>query len=155
MNHIKNCTWFLVIISVLFLLSCNQPATTSEKKDTDTTTAVTSRDTSSMPAYDPAMDALKVAAKFSKLLHDTLNIKMYVVTLKPGDSAALHAHPDHTVYVLQGGKALISFNGAPSAVMNLVEGTGFVAPALTDAGKNIGITTIKLVVTDIYRPRGR
>ena len=155
MNTITNCTCLLVIISVLFLLSCNQPATTSEKKDTDTSTYVTNSDTSTMPAYDPALEPLTVGAKFSKKLADTLNIKMYEFTLKPGDSAALHAHPDHTVYVLQGGKALIYFNGGSGTVMDLKAGTGFVSPALTDAGKNIGTTTIKLLVTDIYRPRGR
>jgi hypothetical protein len=82
-----------------------------------------------------------------------LNMKMYEFTLKPGDSAAIHAHPDHTVYVLQGGKLSISFNSAAPQEMVLKTGDGFISPSLTDAGKNIGTTTIKLVVTDIYRPR--
>ena len=155
MQQIKNHICFFVLISVLFLTGCNGPATTSEKNEKDTASIVTNSDTSSMPAYDPAMDALTVGAAFSKKLHDTLNMKIYEFTLKPGDSAALHKHPDHTVYVLQGGKLLVSFNGAAPHEMVLQTGTGFISGPLSDYGKNIGTTTIKLIVTDIYRPRGR
>ena len=155
MRPIKKNIYFFVLISVLFLTGCNESATTSDKNDTDTTAVATSSDTSATPAYDPAMEPLTVGAKFSKKLGDTLNIKMYEFTIKPGDSAAIHAHPDHTVYVLQGGKLSISFNGAAPQEMVLNTGTGFISPSLTDAGKNIGTTTIKLVVTDIYRPRGK
>jgi quercetin dioxygenase-like cupin family protein len=155
MQQIKNSTCFFVLISVLFLIGCNESATTSEKKDMDTTSAVTKSDTSAMPAYDPAMDPLTVGAVFSKKLGDTLNIKMYEFTLKPGDSAALHTHPDHTVYVLQGGKLAVTFQGSGRQVLDLKTGIGFISGALSDAGKNIGNTTVKLLVTDIYRPRGR
>ena len=153
MQQFKINFCFFVVILVLSIIGCNEPATTSEKNEKDTTQVVSNSDASTMPAYDPAMEPLTVGAQFIKKLHDTLNMKMYEFTIKPGDSAAIHAHPDHTVYVLQGGKALISFNGAAPQVMELVTGTGFIAPALTDAGKNIGTTTIKLIVTDIYRPR--
>ncbi|HMT95559.1 MAG TPA: hypothetical protein PKC62_02645 [Ferruginibacter sp.] len=156
MQQIKTHIRFLTLISVLILISCKQPTTTSEKHEKDTTqVASTAVDATSMPAYDPTMDPLTVGAKFSKLLQDTLGIKMYEFTLKPGDSAALHAHPDHTVYVLQGGKALISFNGAAPQEMELKTGMGFISPSLNDYGKNIGATTIKLLVTDIYRPRAK
>jgi quercetin dioxygenase-like cupin family protein len=159
MKQIKNCTTFIVLISVLFLISCNNSETKSEKKDADSTSLLTnneaSGDSSSMPAYDPAMEPLTVGAKFIKKLADTLNIKMYEFTLKPGDSAAVHSHPDHTVYVLQGGQLEVFFNGNPRQVMNLKTGDGFVSGYLSDKGKNIGNTTIKLLVTDIYRPRAK
>ncbi len=155
MQQIKNSICFFVLISALFLIGCNESATTSEKKDMDTTSAVINSDTSSMPAYDPAMEPLTVGAKFSKKLGDTLNIKMYEFTLKPGDSAELHTHPDHAVYVLQGGKLAVTFQGMGRQIMDLKTGTGFISGALSDAGKNIGNTTVKLLVTDIYRPRGQ
>jgi quercetin dioxygenase-like cupin family protein len=154
MQQIKTNTCFLGLISILFIMGCKEAESNAEKITADTTnTAIVNTDNTQMPAYDPALEPLKVGASFSKLLHDTLDIKMYEFTLKPGDSAALHAHPDHTVYVLQGGKALIYFNGGGPTEMDLVTGTGFISPAITDAGKNIGTTTIKLLVTDIYRPR--
>jgi uncharacterized RmlC-like cupin family protein len=103
--------------------------------------------------YDPAMDPLTVGAKFSKKLADTLGIKMYEFTLNPGDSAELHVHPDHTVYVLQGGTLAVTFNKVDRRMLELKPGDGFVSGSLSDAGKNIGTTTVKLLVTDIYRPR--
>jgi quercetin dioxygenase-like cupin family protein len=151
---IKNNICFFVLILVLFLIGCNESATTPEKKDMDTTPAVAKIDTPSMPAYDPAMDPLTVGAKFSKKLHDTLNVKMYELTLKPGDSAALHTHPDHAVYVLQGGKLAVTFQGKGRMVMDLKPGMGFISGPVSDAAKNIGNTTIKLLLQDIYRPRG-
>ena len=103
--------------------------------------------------YDAALEPLTAGSKYAKLLQDTLGIKMYEFTVKPGDSVALHKHPDHLVYVLQGGKVRISFNGGPGQEMEFKPGMGFISPALTDAGKNIGKTTLKLVVADIYRNR--
>ena len=153
MPQIKNSTCFFVLISVFFLIDYNDPVTTSEGNEKETTSVVTNSDTSSMPAYDPAMEPLTVGAAFSKKIGDTLNIKMYEFTLKPGDSAAMHTHPDHTVYVLQGGKLAVTFQGAGRQVLDLKTGMGIIGGPLSDAAKNIGNTTIKLLVTDIYRPR--
>lgn len=139
------------------LLSCNQPEKQQQTTDDKSTTADTSTTTTAAPefTYDAAMEPTTVGAKFTKMLNDTLGIKLYEFTIKPGDSAAIHKHPDHVVYVLQGGKLNISFNNGPMQEMNLQTGTGFVSGSLSDYGKNIGKTTIKLVVADIYRPRGK
>jgi hypothetical protein len=156
MLQIKNNIKAYALISVLFLLSCNQSATTSEKNDVDTTATTTSSDTSAMPAYDPAMEPLTVGAKFSKKLGDTLGVKMYEFTVKPGDSWALHSHPDHAVYVLQGGKMALFIQAAGRQdTLTFPTGMGLINGPLSDSGKNIGNTTIKLLVTDIYRPRGK
>ena len=157
MKQIKTSTCYLVVISSLFLLSCNQPATTSEKSTEDTTAIAASKDSSStMPAYDPAMEPLTVGAKFSKKLGDTLNIKMYEFTVKPGDSWALHTHPDHTVYVLQGGKMALFIQAAGKQdTLTFPTGMALISGPLSDSGRNIGNTTIKLLVQDIYRPRGK
>ncbi|HVE61957.1 MAG TPA: cupin domain-containing protein [Chitinophagaceae bacterium] len=155
MKPLKSKSYFFVLISILFLIACNESATTSEKNDMDTTTAVTRGDTSSMPAYDPAMDPLTVEAPFARKLGDTLDIKMYEVTLKPGDSVALHTHPDHTLYVVQGGKIIITPQGGQGQEMDVQAGMGMILPAQTHSGKNIGKTTVKLLVSDIYRPRAK
>ena len=65
----------------------------------------------------------------------------------------VHVHPDHTVYVLQGGTLAVTFNKVDRRMLELKPGDGFVSGSLSDAGKNIGTTTVKLLVTDIYRPR--
>ena len=156
MQQIKNNIYFFVLISVLFLISCNQSATTSDENDMDTTAVATNSDASSMPAYDPAMEPLTVGAKFSKKLGDTLGIKMYEFTVKPGDSWALHTHPDHIVYVLQGGKMALFIQAAGKQdTLTFPTGMALISGPLSDSGKNIGSTTIKLLVSDVYRPRSK
>jgi len=143
------------VISAILLFGCSEAPTTSEKKDSDTTSAITKVDRSTMPSYDPAMDPLTAGAAFSKKLYDTLNMKIFEVTLKPGDSIALHTHPDHTVYILQGGKAEIISQDETRGTMETNAGDGWITGPYTDQVKNIGKTTIKWVEIDVYRPRGK
>lgn len=145
----------LVLITILLLISCNQSATTSEENNMDTTSTVTNEDTASGFVYDPAMDPLTVGAAFSKKLGDTLNMKMFEVTIKPGDSVAIHTHPDHSFYVIQGGKIEVTFKGMEKQIMDLQPGMGWIGGPTTDFGKNVGNTIVKWVETDVYRPRGK
>lgn len=149
----KNILFTFTLLLAIFFIACNDAATTNKTAATDSTAVIT-KDSSSMPAYDPAMDPIKVEAAYAKLLADTLNIKMYEITLKPGDSTALHTHPDYTFYVLQGGKIAITSEGKRQE-MDVKAGMGVIFGALTHSGKNVGNTTIKLLISDIYRPRGK
>jgi len=109
-----------------------------------------------MPPYDPAMDPLTTGGELIKKMSDTLGVKMYEFTVKPGQSWGVHTHPDHTVYVLQGGKmALYMGEAGKQDTLTFPTGMALVSGPLTDSGKNIGSTTIKMLVTDIYRPRGK
>lgn len=156
MRQIKTNICFLLLASVLFLMGCNQPATPSEQNEKDTTQIVATPDAGSTPAYDPAMDPLTVGAKMSKKLGDTLGVKMYEFTVNPGQSWGLHTHPDHTVYMLQGGKmALYMGQAGRQDTLTFPTGMALVSGSLSDSGKNIGNTTIKMLVTDIYRPRSK
>lgn len=66
----------------------------------------------------------------------------------------LHLHPDDAVYVLEGGKLRVSFKGNPEAIiMDMKSGESIVSGPLSDAARNIGNTTIRLLIADIYRPR--
>jgi quercetin dioxygenase-like cupin family protein len=107
-----------------------------------------------MPAYDAAMDPLKVEAAFLKLHKDTLGIKLYEVTLNPGDSVGMHTHPDHIVYVVQGGTLRLYSGDGKFQESAMPTGAAVVVPYLSHYGKNIGNTIIKLIVADIHRPRG-
>jgi len=133
------------------LFACNQPAKTDEAEKTDKDT--TKIESASMPAYDPAMDPLKVEAAFAKVLADTLNVKLYEVTLNPGDSVGLHTHPDNAVYVIEGGTGEIKLKDGSVQAVEFKKGMGLIGGSVTHSGKNTGTTTIKLLIADIYRPR--
>lgn len=142
----------LCIIHVFFafiFIGCNEPP----KKDESAKTEDSKIEATPLPAYDPAMDPIKVEAAFNKVLADTLNVKLYEVTLKPGDSAGLHTHPDFILYILQGGTLKIYSKEGEPQINELQTGMGFIFPGGTHSGINIGTTTVKLLVSDIYRPR--
>lgn len=139
----------LSLLMVISMMACNEQPGKDETAKTD----VSKTETTPMPVYDPAMDPVKVEAAFNKVLADTLNVKLHEVTLNPGDSVGLHTHPDFTLYILQGGTLKIYPKGSEPQTLELKTGMGFVFPTVTHSGKNIGTTTIKLLVSDIYRPR--
>ena len=148
MKQKTNVCAILSLLMVITIMACNE----QPKKET-TTTDVSKNETALLPAYDPAMDPVKVEAAFNKVLADTLGVKLHEVTLNPGDSVGMHTHPDFTLYILQGGTLKIYPKGAEPQVLDLQTGMGLIFPTVTHSGKNIGTTTIKLLVSDIYRPR--
>lgn len=139
----------LSALLVITFMACNE----QPKKDETAKTDVSKSETATLPSYDPAMDPVKVEAAFNKVLADTLNVKLHEVTLNPGDSVDMHTHPDFTLYTLQGGTLKIYPKDGEPQVLELKIGMGFIFPTVTHSGKNIGTTTIKLLVSDIYRPR--
>lgn len=153
MKQVKINNILLLVFSILLLIGCNDAATDTEKTDKDTS-AVSTGD-NSVPAYDAAKEPLTVEAAFANKLADTLNVKMYEITLKPGDTVALHNHPDHSMYVIQGGKLSIAPEGAEAKIFDLKPGMGMMTGPENHTGKNIGSTTVKLLLHDIYRPRGK
>ncbi|MEJ7679744.1 MAG: hypothetical protein WKG06_18195 [Segetibacter sp.] len=159
MKQIKTGIYFFVVIFILFLaLACNQ-SNTSDKNGNDTTAITASKDTSPMPAYDPAMEPLTVGAKFSKKLGDTLGIKMYEFTVKPGVS---HGHyiiiltMQCMFFKVVKWQCLFVQAAGRQDTLTFPTGMALISgPPLSDSGRNIGNTTIKLLVADIYRPRGK
>jgi hypothetical protein len=81
---------------------------------------------------------------------------MYEFSVKPGESWALHNHPDHTVYVLQGGKIALFIQAVGRQdTLTFPTGMALISGPLSDSGKNVGNTTLKMLVQDIYRPRSK
>lgn len=148
-----NITLCVVVFVSLLFLNCKQTATKENLMEEKTQSQANIDNKDTMPVLDPSLDPLVVGKEFSKIFSDTLNIQMYEFIMKPGDSVGLHQHLDHTVYVLQGGKLMLYINGTDPVEMDLKTGVGFVAGPLTDAAKNVGETTIKLLLTEIHRPR--
>ena len=103
MKQIKTIAYFLVATSVLFLFSCNNNTATSETNEGDTASVATANsDTATKPAYDPSMDPITTGGQMIKKMGDSLGVKMYEFTVKPGQSWGIHTHPDHTVYTSGG-----------------------------------------------------
>lgn len=154
MIPLKTRTCLLAAACTVFLLGCKENTSDNVSNIGDTTTVEPISDPSPMSAYDPDMDSYIMGGEAVKKLSDTLGVKMYEFAVDPGESWGLHSHPDHTVYVLEGGTmALYRKEAARMDTLTFPTGMALVSGPLTDSGSNVGKTTIKMVVTDIYRPR--
>ena len=148
MKKKTNTSIFLVFLMSFVFFACKDEAKKDEPAKADATGAA------AMPAYDAAMDPVKVeASTITNMFADTLGVKFYEVDIKPGDSVAMHTHPDHLVYVLAGGMTKLMSKGGEWTPVEFKTGMGLVTGPDTHTGKNTGTTTIKLLVADIYRPR--
>lgn len=135
-----------ILFAFLFAFTFN--SCTDEKKDNQAKTETT------IPAYDASMDPVKVEANvISKVMSDTLGVKFYELLIKPGDSVGMHSHPDHLVYVIDGGMVELKNKDGVATPTEFKTGMGVMTGPDIHSGKNIGNTTIKMVVADIYRPR--
>ena len=103
-------------------------------------------------SQDAAMDATKVAPVLYKLKNDTLGIRILEINYKPGQSSAMHSHPDNALYVTEGGKAEFTGKDGKKNVMEFNKGMAAVGPAETHSVKNIGTTTMKAILVEVNRP---
>ncbi|MDP4251304.1 MAG: cupin domain-containing protein [Bacteroidota bacterium] len=101
---------------------------------------------------DAAMDATKVAPDEYKLKRDTLGIRILEATYKPGQSSAMHTHPDNAVYVINGGASAFTEKDGTKQTHELKTGMSMIAPAGTHSVKNIGKTTTKVLIVEVNRP---
>ena len=138
------------------LYSCKENVEIEEEEITsEEMNSITYVDTTYKFKYQKSLDPLIAGESFvDQIFVDTLLVQMYKTTIKPGDSASLHQHPDHTVYVLKGGTLRLSFNGGDPIEMEFQEGAGFMSGPASDYAVNIGDTEVSFLMHEIYRPRG-
>lgn len=145
--------FILVLCITLALFACNQQDKKNDQtKTTDSTGIVTAED--EQPASQDALDATKVSPDLYKVLSDTLGIRVVEATYKPGDASALHSHPDHAIYVAEGGTAEFTEKDGTKAVNELKKGMIMVLPGGSHRVKNTGSTTLKVILVEVNRPKG-
>ena len=100
-----------------------------------------------------AQDPVKAASNvYKNVLLDNETVRVIAIEFKPGETAAWHQHPNHVVYALTDGKLEITDKGKPPSKVDIKAGTAMYMPAVTHMAKNIGTTTVKLVVTELKPP---
>ena len=97
-----------------------------------------------------AQDPMKAASNvYRKVLLDNDQVRVLQVEFAPGDVAPWHQHPNHVIYALTAGKLEITDKDKPATVLDVKPGDTMYLPAVTHMAKNIGTTTVKLVVTEL------
>ena len=94
------------------------------------------------------MDPLKVGKSAYTLEAEDNDVRMMEVTFAPGQKIAMHEHPKHSIYVLQGGTLKITQEGKEPQVMQLKPGETLIMEAQKHEAQNTGKSRVKLLVTE-------
>ncbi|MEN9908708.1 MAG: hypothetical protein RLZZ540_1857 [Bacteroidota bacterium] len=100
----------------------------------------------SLYAQDPMKAAHNV---YKKVLLENDKVRVMEVVFAPGATAAMHSHPNHSIYAVTGGKIEITEKGKKAVAMDIKAGTAMYMAAVTHMAKNTGTTTLKLIVTEM------
>ena len=149
MKQIMKPAMMAIAIS-FFFIACNNGEKKTEPASNDSTaTTSTMTDTTSQ---NQDMDAAKVAPGLYTVAKDTMGIRVLDILYKPGDSSAMHSHPDNVLYVINGGKAEFTNKDGSKQVVDLKSGMSAIGAAGTHSVKNIGTTTLKAILVEVNRP---
>jgi len=97
-----------------------------------------------------AQDPTKVSAKeYKKVILENEKVRVIEVEFAPGAVAAMHSHPAHVVYVISGGKMEMTEKGKKPMVRELKTGEASYNQPITHSVKNVGNTTVKLILTEL------
>lgn len=96
-----------------------------------------------------AQDPMSIGKMYKKVLLENEKVRVMSVVFAPGDVMPWHNHPAHTVYAVTGGKIEITAKDQKPAVMDVKAGDVMYLEPVTHMAKNIGTTTINLVVTEL------
>ena len=146
---------FLLALGIsMALIACNQGDKKEESSSTTDSTSITKTDTVQQVTQDAAIDAVKAAPNLYKVLSDTMGIRLLEATYKPGESSALHSHPDYALYVIDGGTAEFTGKDGTKRTSEMKSGMEIVRPAEVHSVKNTGKTTLKVLLVEVNRPMG-
>jgi quercetin dioxygenase-like cupin family protein len=96
-----------------------------------------------------AQDVATVAPDVYKVILENEKVRVLKGHFDPGDSVAVHSHPDHFVYALSGGTLRLNHAGKESSVVNIEPGQVMWIPAEAHSARNIGKTALEFVVTEL------
>lgn len=144
----------IIALAISFVfIACNNQEKKAEPSSTDTTQATTTTtDTTKSQQQNTNMDAAKVAPALYKVAKDSMGIRVLTIEYKPGDSSAMHSHPDAALYIIDGGKSEFTDKDGSKRTVDFKSGTGMILGSTTHSVKNVGKTTVKAILVEVNRP---
>lgn len=93
-------------------------------------------------------DPLVAASNVYKLINENDRMRVLRVTFRPGDTAKMHYHPQHVVYVLKGGTVNLT-TGGKTQQMDLQEGKAVFLDAQDHEVSNVDKSVVDLLVVEL------
>ncbi len=148
----KLTSQFILAIAISFIFTA---CGSNEKKADSTADSSATKMDSTKPAMQETVGgAVKVAPNLYKLLTDTMGIQIIEATYNPGDSSALHSHADYAIYVIEGGTAEFTGKDGTKMTQDMKTGMENIRAAEVHSVKNVGKTTVKVLLVETTRPQG-
>lgn len=98
-------------------------------------------------------DPVKVAPKNYKVILENDEVRVLDFTGKAGDKIAMHYHPDHTAYVIKGGKAKFTSDGKTTD-LDMKEGTAMFVKAGSHSVEVIGPGELHVIIVEAKEEEG-
>ena len=98
-----------------------------------------------------AQDPVKLSPDSYKVVLENDSVRVINVSVKVGEKAAMHAHPDYAAYVTSGGKVKFTYPDGKSKEVELKAGETTWSKAETHATENVGKTDAKLVIFELKK----
>jgi len=143
MNHNLYSRIMLAIFFSVSIIACNN------NKESEETTSTT--DTTNTTATMDNVDAVAAAPGLYKVVADSAGIRILDVTYKPGDSSAMHWHPDYALYLIEGGTSTFYMKDGSKMESTMSSGMSAIRPAETHSVKNTGNTPVHVLVFEVNR----
>ncbi len=96
-------------------------------------------------------DPLQVAGNVYKLVMENDRVRVMKATFQPGAKAVMHEHPDHVIYMLQGGKAKLTNAEGKTDVLDLKTGDAVFLKAQAHEAQNIGQAPRDILVVELKK----
>ncbi len=102
-------------------------------------------------AEEQADDAIKVAPDLHEVIFENDQVRVIRVTVKPGDTAKMHWHPENLNYILSSGKLRFTRSDGSRADITLDEGKVTFSPAGSHEVENIGASEVQTIQVELKR----
>ena len=96
-----------------------------------------------------AKDAAEAAPNVYKVVFENERVRLLEARVKPGDSSAMHAHPNYLVYGLEDGKVTFTAASGESVEVELKAGQAMWREAEEHSAKNNGSTDVVALLVEL------
>src|SRR6266542_1673918 len=96
-----------------------------------------------------ATDAATAAPNVYRVIFENERVRALEARVKPGESSALHGHPNYLVYTLQGGRVTFTSASGERIDVNLEDGQAMWREAEEHSAKNPGSADIVALLVEL------
>ena len=96
-----------------------------------------------------AADPVQVASNVYTTLFENDRVRLLDVRLAPGDSSAMHGHPDYVVYTLGEGKVRFSSPSGETEEVELPTSAAMWRDAEEHSAENVGATEVRALLFEL------